>query len=59
MDWTPEYDDVYFFPSFYNRTLYSSCTWQNDIIDVMTKRNVGVYRTEEEAIAKAKEFGWT
>ena len=59
MDWTPEHRERYYYPIFTDEKLYDYAHWFNDNVDFAIKRNVGVYRTEEEAIAKAKELGWT
>ena len=57
-EWVPKSGDVYYYPSFTKQLVGSSC-WDDFENDLAIKRNVGVYRTREEAIAKAKELGWT
>jgi hypothetical protein len=56
--WTPKEGERYYAPH-PTLDLYDDNLWQDDQIDRDYKRNVGVYRTKEEAIAKAKELGWT
>lgn len=56
--WTPKECEPYFYPTPVG-VLYSSCTWDRNQNDLARQRNVGVYKTKEEAIAKAKELGWT
>ena len=58
-EWMPKKGEFYYLPSFENDGLYTYHRWENDSTDNCIKRNVGVYRTREEAIAKAKELGWT
>jgi hypothetical protein len=58
-EWVPKRDEFYYFPSFSKSTLYDVDYWNGDEYYLAIKRNVGVYRTAEEAIAKAKELGWT
>jgi CRISPR/Cas system-associated protein Cas10 (large subunit of type III CRISPR-Cas system) len=57
-EWMPKRDQLYYYPYFDNN-LYSNDHWKDDCFDLAIKRNVGIYRTSEEAIAKAKELGWT
>ena len=57
-EWIPKRDQLYYYPYFDNN-LYSNDHWKDDCFDLAIKRNVGIYRTSEEAIAKAKELGWT
>jgi hypothetical protein len=60
MNWTPEYNERYYMPCFYiPEDLFDSYSWRGDATDLAIQRNVGIYRTKEEAIAKAKELGWT
>jgi hypothetical protein len=59
MDWIPKNGQIYFVPSYADEKMFNYLTWRNDRIDNRIKRNVGIYRTKEEAIAKAKELGWT
>jgi hypothetical protein len=56
--WMFEYGKTYYYP-YYDDNLYSQDCWKGDEYDLAIKRNVGIYRTAEEAIAKAKELGWT
>jgi hypothetical protein len=53
-----EYGKTYYYP-YYDDNLYSQDCWKGDEYDLAINRNVGIYRTSEEAIAKAKELGWT
>jgi hypothetical protein len=56
--WTPKEGESYYIPSFRNE-LYEHDRWYGSNNTLSCKRNVGVYRTKEEAIVKAKELGWT
>jgi hypothetical protein len=57
-EWMLKSGDVYYYPSF-TKQLVGTSRWDGFENELAIKRNVGVYRTEEEAIAKAKELGWT
>jgi hypothetical protein len=54
----PNVGETYFIPD-YDEALCASVMWANSKKDLARQRNIGVYRTKEEAIAKAKELGWT
>jgi len=58
-EWMPKREELYYFPSFSESTLYDTDYWNGVEEEINILRNVGVYRTKEEAIAKAKELGWT
>jgi hypothetical protein len=57
-EWTPKEDEKFYHPDFTGE-LVCEYRWDGCYYDLEVKRNVGVYRTKEEAIAKAKELGWT
>ena len=63
-EWMPIFGEVYYFPNFMSydiddSSLYDSAIWEGIGFDIQVQRNVGIYRTKEEAIAKSKELGWT
>jgi hypothetical protein len=58
-EWMPKRGELYYFPSFSESTLYDTDYWNGVEEEINILRNVGIYRTKEEAIAKAKELGWT
>jgi hypothetical protein len=57
-EWVPKNGDVYYYPNF-SKQLVGASNWAGFENELAIKRNVGVYRTREEAIAKVKELGWT
>lgn len=57
-EWEPKVGEVYYYPYFGRQLVVAGC-WDGFISEIAIKRNVGVYRTKEEAISKAKELGWT
>ena len=54
--YNPEEGDKYYYPSFDICTMWLNGIWDDTKRDENTKKAVGVYRTKEEAIAKAKEL---
>ena len=54
--YNPEEGDMYYYPSFDICTMWLNGIWDDTKKDENTKKAVGVYRTKEEAIAKAKEL---
>ena len=54
--YNPEEGDMYYYPSFDICTMWLNGIWDDTKRDENTKKAVGVYRTKEEAIAKAKEL---
>ena len=58
MPWTPKNGERYYTPH-PTCGLYDDAIWDDDEIDKDNFRNTGVYKTQEEAIAKSKEYGWT
>lgn len=59
LDFSPGIEERYYYPNHEIEGLSKSMLWLNDEIDNRIKRNVGVYRTRELAIEKAKEMGWS
>ncbi|MCB1713468.1 MAG: hypothetical protein KDH96_13670, partial [Candidatus Riesia sp.] len=57
-DWTPESDEIYYYPCFDgNRPeLYSYFYWGDSLIDKRVKNTLGIFKTKEEAQARAKEI---
>lgn len=58
MPWEPEIGDEYYFPSFEQLDGYILTFWADSRLDKRAKKAVGVYKTREEAQAKARELGW-
>jgi hypothetical protein len=58
-EWMPKNEELYFHPSYVECSLYDCSYWYGLEDDLAIQRNIGIYRTKEEAIAKAKELGWT
>lgn len=54
--YNPEEGNVYYYPCFDMYCLYLDNKWGSSKKEENIKRAVGVYRTKEEAIAKAKEL---
>jgi hypothetical protein len=56
--WEPKDDEAYYYPLFSAYNWWSSSVWRNRPVDYQIKKTVGIYRTEEEALQKARELGW-
>ena len=54
----PKQWERYYYPSFEDERLYASHKWNNDTLDRMIQKNVGIYKTKLEAIERTKELGW-
>ena len=54
----PQIGEKYYYPAFDKSTSYDYDGWRGYKVDERIKRVVGVYRTSEEALEKAKELGW-
>lgn len=52
----PAYSDVYYYPDFLKPDLYGYSIWTNDDFDKKLDSFGLVFKTEKEAIAKAKEM---
>lgn len=48
--------DHYFVPDIMGKNLYTEAIWFNDDVDKNMKKHGFVYKTKEEAIARAKEM---
>jgi len=57
-EWVPKKGEKAYYPDF-SDALYEVEYWDDSDCAEAIKRNVGVYRTKEEAIARAKSLGWT
>lgn len=57
-EFKPNIDDFYYFPDFIEDDGYDSRQWGDDSFDNNVKNRVGIYRTKEQAIEKAREWGW-
>ena len=57
-EFEPEDGELYWYPHFYCSDGWARGRWYAADIDKSIKRNVGVYRTKEQALEKAKELGW-
>ena len=56
--WVPEKGETYYFPDYKVSSLVYSWEWREDKMDKSVAQNVGIYKTLEEARAKAIELGW-
>lgn len=54
----PKRNDWYYIPSYNDNECFKKELWQDDYVDKNRQKRVGVYRTSEEALKKAKELGW-
>jgi len=45
-DWTPKYDEIYYYPEFGLNDLYFWYHWNHDKIDQRIKRVSGIYKTK-------------
>ena len=57
-EFEPKKGEIVYYPSFVNDDGYSRWYWYEGDYCEKIKRLVGVYRTEEQAIEKARELGW-
>lgn len=59
-EFEPKGGDWYYFPNFQNPDGFSAYKWSymSDETDARIKKTVGIYRTKEQAIEKARELGW-
>ena len=57
-EFSPMNGEGYYFPVFDDIYGYDHAVWNDDSIDFNIKKAVGVYRTREQAIEKARELGW-
>jgi hypothetical protein len=58
-EWTPKIGETVYYPDPWSEEVVDSARWLGYEDEVLFMKRVGVYRTREEAIAKAKELGWT
>lgn len=56
--WEPKMGEEYYYPIFTSYSGARNSLWFNDDTDHQIKKAVGIYRTEQEAIQKARELGW-
>ena len=54
----PQKGDLYFYPEFAFSESYQADYWRGDEDEMNIKKRVGVYKTREGALQKAKELGW-
>lgn len=57
-EFNPMNGEYYWFPSFVTEGAVSRGRWKDDLTDERIKNRIGVYRTSEQALEKAKELGW-
>ena len=57
-EFKPMDGEDYYYPCFDDEGGYGFAVWRGDSIDSNIKKVVGVYRTREQAIEKARELGW-
>lgn len=58
MPWEPKKGEFSYYPSFEQPAGYILTVWKNSRVDNRVKKAVGVYKTPDEALAKARELGW-
>jgi len=56
--WKPKCGEYYHYPDVWEENGISDCVWADDKEDKLLYDRGLVFRTEEEAAAKAKEYGW-
>lgn len=56
--WEPHCGDRYYSPCPRTPSGVGSFVYRSDVYDVALMERVGIYRTEEEALQKARELGW-
>lgn len=56
--WEPHCGDRYYSPCPRTPSGVGSFVYGSDVYDVALMERVGIYRTEEEALKKARELGW-
>lgn len=54
----PKAGDFYYFPTLHTKKGYMCHKWSGNHEDKLIQKITGTYRTREEAIEKAKEWGW-
>lgn len=58
LPWQPKLGEKYYYPCSAFDPPVNDYYWCGDTVDFNIKKHVGVYKTEEEALEKAKELGW-
>ena len=56
--WEPALGQLYHYPAACKTLGIDSDVWTNTTGDRLRRKRVGIYRTKEEAIQKARELGW-
>ena len=56
--WVPKKGEFAYYPSFEQPAGYILTVWKNSRVDNRVKKAVGVYKTPDEALAKARALGW-
>lgn len=54
----PKCEEIYYYPCPGTNDGINFEIWNNDDYDNNIKNRIGIYRTKEEAIEKARELGW-
>lgn len=57
-EFNPECDEEYYFPVFHNANGYDWYRWSDNGVGSKIKKVVGIYKTRDQAIQRAKELGW-
>ena len=57
-EWMPKIGERVYYPNPWSQTAIDSDIYRGHELDLRLMSRLGFYRTAEEAIAKAKEFGW-
>jgi len=58
LEFNPKKEELCYYPSIITTQGYESVYWSNIDSNNNVKKRVGLYRTKEQAIEKAKELGW-
>lgn len=56
--WEPKKWEGYYYPDYRSEYGVNRYAWEGDVLDYKIMDSVGVYRTREEALQKARELGW-
>lgn len=56
--WVPKNGETYYFPSAGREELVSQMVWAGCDFDKRIMKNLGIYKTKEQAKSKAESLGW-
>lgn len=58
LPWTPRIGEEYYHPSISSSSGFNTMVWRGYIEDHNRLKRIGVYKTKEQALKKAKDLGW-